>query len=65
MKSNIGKEGRIFRLIAAILLLVYAYMYSSWLALAVSLFIFYEVYAGWCLFYQLMGKSSCDIKKDK
>ncbi|MEY3786595.1 MAG: hypothetical protein RLZ75_802 [Pseudomonadota bacterium] len=63
MNPNIGKTDRLMRLILAMLLLAYAYWQGSWIALACSLFTFYEAWAGWCAFYQLMGKSSCPLSK--
>jgi len=65
MKQNIGTADRIFRLSLGILLLVYAWWQGSWIALALALFTFYEALAGWCLFYQLIGKNSCPINRDK
>ena len=63
MKSNIGTTDRILRLILATLLLGYAYWQASWPALFFSLFTFYESWAGWCIFYQLIGKNSCPLPK--
>lgn len=69
MKKNIGTKDRIFRLILGCLLLAFAWWQSSWIALVFALFTFYEVLAGWCIFYQLIGKNSCPIdrtdKEDK
>lgn len=62
-KQNIGTQGRVFRLIAAVLLLLYAIWEKSWIALIVSLFIFFEALKGWCIIYQLLGKNSCPIDK--
>ena len=53
------------RLILAILLLAYGYWQGSWIALGFSLFTFYEVWAGWCAFYQLIGKNSCPLARNK
>jgi len=63
MKSNIGKIDRLARLALAIMLLVYAYLTESWVALGFSLFTFYESWAGWCIFYQLIGKNSFPLLK--
>lgn len=63
MKKNIGKKDRLFRLTVAMLLLTLAYWQSSWIALLCSLFVFYEAIAGWCVVYQMLGKSSCKIDK--
>lgn len=63
MKRNLDNTGRILRLIIALLLLAYAWWNSSWIALAFALFTFYEAFAGWCVLFQLLGKSSCPIDK--
>jgi len=65
MNRNIGKTDRLMRLILAILLLAYGYLQGSWIALGFSLFTFYEVWAGWCAFYQLIGKNSCPLARNK
>ena len=62
MKKNIGTIDRLVRLAIAIILLCLAYWFASWLLLAFSLFTFYETLAGWCIFYQIIGKNSCAIK---
>lgn len=59
MKKNIGTQDRLIRLALAFLLLVLAWWLSSWILLAVSLFVFYEAAASWCVLYQFLGKSSC------
>ncbi|MBS0625688.1 MAG: DUF2892 domain-containing protein [Verrucomicrobia bacterium] len=61
--KNIGKRDRLIRLGIAVALLAYAYWRGSWLALAASAFVFFEAAASWCIFYQLIGKNSCPIKK--
>jgi hypothetical protein len=63
MKSNIGKIDRLIRLAIAIFLLTYAYWQGSWIAFAFSIFTFYESWAGWCAFYQLIGRNSCPLSK--
>lgn len=63
MTKNIGTPDRLFRLAIAILLLIYAWWQSSWIALGFSLFTFYEALASWCILYQILGKNSCPIKK--
>lgn len=65
MKPNIGTFDRLFRAGIAILLLIGAWWWSSWILLAVSFFSFYEALAGWCAFYQLLGKSSCPVDLNK
>ncbi|MEI6270093.1 MAG: DUF2892 domain-containing protein [Methylococcaceae bacterium] len=63
MKSNIGKIDRLIRLAIATFLLGYAYWQGSWIAFGFSVFTFYESWAGWCAFYQLIGRSSCHLPK--
>ncbi|MFI5343644.1 MAG: DUF2892 domain-containing protein [Chlamydiales bacterium] len=65
MKKNIGTADRVIRLVLAILLLLFAIWQKSWIVGAFSLFTFYEALASWCIFYQLIGKSSCPTKSDK
>jgi hypothetical protein len=63
MKKNIGTPDRVVRLVFAILLLFGAWWEHSWILFAVSLFVFYEALASWCVLYQLLGKDTCNIKK--
>lgn len=65
MKKNIGTNDRIIRLILGLVALLIAWYTSSWILLAVSLFLFYEAIASWCALYQLLGKNSCDVDLDK
>ncbi len=62
MKKNIGTPGRLLRLAIAIALLGLAYWRGSWVLLIVSAFVFFEAFASWCLFYQIIGKNSCPRK---
>ena len=64
MKSNIGKLDRLIRLAFAIFLLFYAYWQASWIAFSFSIFCFYESWAGWCAFYQLIGRNTCPLTRD-
>lgn len=66
MKKNIGTTDRVVRLVLALILLAIAWWLHSWIVLFLSLFTLYEAVAGWCAFYQLIGKDTCPItKKDK
>ena len=65
MKQNIGKSGRIVRLLFALILLALAYLYWSWPLLLASLFVFYESLAGWCVVYHFLGKNSCTNPKNR
>jgi len=63
MKKNIGTPDRVLRFVIAIVLLGLAIWYESWLLGVASIFTFYEALAGWCILYQILGKSSCPIDK--
>ena len=63
MKKNLGTVDRLIRLAIALALLVYAYVQGSWTLFFASLFVFFEALMSWCIVYQLLGKSSCPIKK--
>ncbi len=61
--KNIGTADRVFRFLIALLLLALAYWKSSWILFASSLFVFFESFMSWCILYQILGKSSCPVKK--
>lgn len=63
MQKNIGTPDRLLRLAIAIVLLIFAYWYSSWILLGFGLFTLYEAVASWCVLYQLLGRNSCPIDK--
>ena len=58
-KKNIGKSGRLFRGLIGVGLLFYAWWAHSLIALIFALFVFFEAWFSWCVFYQLIGKNSC------
>jgi hypothetical protein len=62
-KKNIDTAGRVFRLLAGLFLLGYAYYQMSWIALAFGLFVLFESFMSWCIVYHFLGKSSCSTKK--
>lgn len=64
-QKNIDTQGRIIRTIMALLLLAFAIWQKSWIALLLSLFVFFESYMSWCVVYQLLGKNSCPIDTNK
>lgn len=59
MKKNIGAKDRLLRFFIGLGLLFLAIYLGSWIIFALSLFVFYEAIAGWCLLYQILGKNSC------
>jgi len=63
MQRNFGTRDRILRFTLGIFLLVFAWLETSWLALAFAIFTFYEVLTSWCIFYQFIGKNSCPINQ--
>lgn len=62
-KQNINTKGRILRLILGLFLLSLAFYYHSYILFGAALFCFFQALMGWCVFYQLLGKNSCDIEK--
>ena len=64
-KKNIGRFDRLLRLGIAVILFVLADWKESWLLLVLALFTLYEACASWCVLYQILGKSSCPVKKKK
>ncbi|OHE77679.1 MAG: hypothetical protein A3F67_11890 [Verrucomicrobia bacterium RIFCSPHIGHO2_12_FULL_41_10] len=64
--KNLNTRGRCIRLFLSFALFVYAYLRMSYLVGFVSLFTAFEAVRGWCLFYQIFGKTECpvDLKKD-
>jgi hypothetical protein len=65
MKKNLDTKGRLIRLGIAFVLLIYALWEKSWIAGAISLFVFYEALAGWCIYYHFIGKNDCSIDNKK
>jgi len=63
MKKNIGTRDRLIRLFLSGVFFVFALWFSSLLALALGIFTLFEALAGWCILYQLLGKSSCTRQK--
>lgn len=63
--KNMGTADRLFRLLLGIILLALAWIYHSWILLAFALFCFYEALASWCVFFQLIGKNTCPINRDR
>jgi Protein of unknown function (DUF2892) len=65
MQKNIGTADRLLRFLIGVFFLILAWWQSSWIALAIAFFTFYEAFASWCILYQILGKSSCPINRDK
>ncbi len=65
LTKNINTTGRLIRFALAIVLLLYAFWKSSWIALVFAIFVFFESLMSWCIVYQILGKNSCPIKKRK
>lgn len=62
-KKNLGTPDRLLRLGVAIVLFGLAYWKGSWILFSMALFVLYEAVFSWCLFYQILGKSSCRIRE--
>ncbi len=65
MQQNIGKWDRVFRLTIAVILIVIAIVQKSLGTMLMGLFTLYEALAGWCVFYQLLGRNTCELKARK
>jgi hypothetical protein len=63
--KNIDTTGRLIRLGASLILFACAFWLKSWIALIFALFVLVESALSWCIVYQLLGKNSCPIKKNK
>ncbi len=63
MKKNIDTTGRIIRGTIGISLLGIAYWKMSWIVLLAGAFTLFEALMSWCIFYQMIGKSSCPRSK--
>lgn len=65
MRKNLGTADRIARFVIAIIVGVGIFLSTSLILqiflLAVLLFILYEVFASWCIVYQLLGKNTCPV----
>lgn len=60
--KNIGATGRLTRFVIAVALTVGAYLFQSWIVLAIALFVYFEALKGWCIFNHLIGRNECQIK---
>lgn len=63
MKKNIGTKDRFMRACIAAILFIFAGVYQSWLFFLGASFVLFEVSMSWCIFYQLIGKNTCSLKK--
>jgi hypothetical protein len=61
--QNIGKPDRLIRLIIGVILLVWA-ITTTWSPILIffSGFALFESIFSWCALYQLIGKSTCEVK---
>lgn len=59
---NINTAGRLSRFVIAVTLTVCAYLFQSWILLALALFVYFEALKGWCIFNHLTGRNECEIK---
>lgn len=65
MTKNIGPIDRGIRLVLGLILLFFAWWFSSWIILAFALFSIFEAAASWCLLNQILGKNSCPLHREK
>jgi len=64
MKKNLGTIDRVIRLVLATILLIYAAWAPSAIALILSLFVYFEAFASWCVVYHFLGINRCPIDKN-
>jgi hypothetical protein len=63
--KNIGSRDRWIRFVIAVVLLALSIWTMSWILLLCAIFTFFESFMSWCILYQILGKSSCPIKRSK
>lgn len=63
IKKNIGTGDRLIRLGIAVALFALAAWWKSWVILGFAFFTLFEAVASWCIFYQVIGKSSCKVDR--
>jgi predicted RND superfamily exporter protein len=62
MKQNIGPLDKIIRLLIGSIIIALGVVFKSWWGLLGILPVFTAL-IGWCGLYQLLGKSTCPMKK--
>jgi len=65
MNPNIGTKDRIARLIIGIILISLAILGKSTLLALAGIFSIYEAVSSWCIFYQILGRNTCQVKNPK
>ena len=65
MKPNIGTKDRIVSLEIGVVLVSLALINKSTFMALGGLFSMYEAFSSWCVFYQLLGRNTCQIKNPK
>jgi len=63
MKKNIGSVDRIIRVILGLGLVWLAVYWKCWICAVVAAGLLLTAAIGWCGLYQLLGISTCKIKK--
>lgn len=62
---NLDSKGRWLRFFFSFALFLYAYFAESLVALGFAFFTLFEALRGWCVVFQMLGKTSCPIKRKK
>lgn len=62
IKKNIGSKDRLIRLAIALGLFFLAYWKWNWVLFGAALFVLFEATFSWCIFYQLTGRNSCNLR---
>ncbi len=67
-RKNIGTIDRVARAVLGVLFLVYAVfgqhgVVPRVILLVIAIFCLYQAVAGWCLWYQIIGKNTCPVSE--
>lgn len=62
MKCNVGSTDKIIRIVLAIVIFVFGYVYHSWWGL-IGLIPLITAFIGFCPIYTILGVSTCKVKK--
>lgn len=68
MHKNIGTFDRLVRMVIGIICIILAIVIVNSLIgkiilILAGIFCFYEAFSSWCLFYQIIGRTTCPIEK--
>ena len=65
MVKNIGSADRIIRLILGVILIALGIGSINPVLMIAGIFSVYEAVSSWCVFYAILGRNTCPLKKKK